>query len=323
MDMSTIMVLPLQAKFRVEITETCAWVSGKAETKKRNKRKQETREKQPSQKLTTWVRSSQSVVRINETTVKKNDHQALTSSASVGYSLRVQKLQGCKNMWTTTYSQKSQGKRIMSKLVLSLCFEAKSAGHCRFCVSSSLFPKIPQTNVTDARPLLWWLAQFPHTLPASSEVNFLACCRTWWRLIAPVRNVSMRPAYVGAIEGATLQLWPRLGRRKLSTEKPQNGLDDGRLGTGDIMGALALEHLQEAQRKPKVACTTRFAFFTSFADQRPWVTTSAPCTGSVRVHSCFGSMAAQNLGILSGALHPRHLASAEILFSSLPPPFPP
>ena len=30
---------------------------------------------------------------------------------------------------------------------------------------------------------------------------------------------------------------------------------------------------------------------------------------------------AQNLGILSGALHPLHLAFAEILFSSLPPPF--
>ena len=64
-------------------------------------------------------------------------------------------------------------------------------------------------------------------------------------VIAPVRNASMRPAYVGAIEGVTLQLWLRLGRRKLSTEKPQNGLDDGRLGTGDIVGALALEHLLE------------------------------------------------------------------------------
>ena len=36
-----------------------------------------------------------------------------------------------------------------------------------------------------------------------------------------------------------------LGRWKLSTEKPQNGLDDGRLGTGDVMVALALEHLFE------------------------------------------------------------------------------
>ena len=80
---------------------------------------------------------------------RKMTIKLFTSSASVGYSLRVQKLQGCKNMWTTTYSQKSQGlqpillhgKRIMSNLVLSLCFEAKSAGHCRFCVSSSLFLK--------------------------------------------------------------------------------------------------------------------------------------------------------------------------------------
>ena len=92
--------------------------------------------------------SSESVARINATTVRENDHQTLTSSASIDYSLRVQKLQGCKNIWTTTYSQKSQGlrpillhgKRIMSNLVPSLCFQAKSTGQCRFCVSSSLFP---------------------------------------------------------------------------------------------------------------------------------------------------------------------------------------
>ena len=28
-------------------------------------------------------------------------------------------------------------------------------------------------------------------------------------VIAPVRNANTRPAYVGAIEGVTLQLWPR------------------------------------------------------------------------------------------------------------------
>jgi len=29
-------------------------------------------------------------------------------------------------------------------------------------------------------------------------------------VIAPVRNANTRPAYVGAIEGVTLQLWPRV-----------------------------------------------------------------------------------------------------------------
>ena len=59
--------------------------------KTRKNRKQE--KKQPTQKLTTYVRSSESVARINETTVRENDHQTLTSSVSIDYSLRVQKLQ--------------------------------------------------------------------------------------------------------------------------------------------------------------------------------------------------------------------------------------
>ena len=66
-------------------------------------------------------------------------------------------------------------------------------------------------------------------------------------VIAPVRNANTRPAYVGAIEGVTLQLWPRAAhlaegnsaRRSRKTALTTAGLDLG------IMGALALEHLLE------------------------------------------------------------------------------